>query len=264
MSRLDSLIGDLLKALDRSGKRKDTLIIYMGDHGADLLRGKRTSYEGGVRVPLIMQWNGRAGFSGTVRVELVTTLDLMPTILNAANAPLPSGLAGKSLIPLLGGESKEWRKYLFTEFHLHSAHNFYPQRTIRGERFKLIQNLQPDTVNPGYGFTMNRFFAGLQDVVEKSETIAPTYSLIRRPPEFELYDLKNDPYEFRNLAGDEGYREQFGQLKTKLAEWRKATDDPFLDPKNITRLQAEITASVRNGKPDKKHLNLNYWNYFFE
>ena len=74
MSRLDSLIGDLLKALDRSGKRKDTLIIYMGDHGADLLRGKRSSYEGGVRVPLIMQWNGRAGFVGSVRNELVTTL----------------------------------------------------------------------------------------------------------------------------------------------------------------------------------------------
>ncbi|MED5279653.1 MAG: sulfatase, partial [Verrucomicrobiota bacterium] len=162
MSRLDSLIGDLLKALNRSGKRKDTLIIYMGDHGADLLRGKRTSYEGGVRVPLIMQWSGRAGFNGSVRNELVTTLDLMPTMLNAANAPLPSGLAGKSLIPLLGGETKDWRKYLFTEFHLHSAHNFYPQRTIRGERFKLIQNLQPGTVNPGYGFTMNRFFAGLQ------------------------------------------------------------------------------------------------------
>ena len=48
MSRLDTLIGDLLKALDRSGKRRDTLVIYMGDHGADLLRGKRTSYEGGV------------------------------------------------------------------------------------------------------------------------------------------------------------------------------------------------------------------------
>ena len=264
MSRLDTLIGDLLKALDRSGKRRDTLVIYMGDHGADLLRGKRTSYEGGVRVPLIMQWSGRAGFADSVRNELVTTLDLMPTILSAANAPLPGGLAGESLIPLLAGKAGGWRKYLFTEFHLHSAHNFYPQRTIRGERFKLIQNLQPDTVNPGYGFTMNRFFAGLQGEVEKSESIAPAYSLMRRPPEFELYDLKNDPYEFKNLAGDASVRDQFELLKTKLAEWRKATDDPFLNPKNITRLQAEITASIRDGKPDKKHLSLNYWNYFFE
>ena len=264
MSRLDTLIGDLLKALDRSGKRRDTLVIYMGAHGADLLRGKRTSYEGGVRVPLIMQWSGRAGFADSVRNELVTTLDLMPTILSAANAPLPGGLAGESLIPLLAGNAGGWRKYLFTEFHLHSAHNFYPQRTIRGERVKLIQNLQPDTVNPGYGFTMNRFFAGLQGEVEKSESIVPAYSLMPRPPEFELYDLKNDPYEFKNLDGDASVRDQFELLKTKLAEWRKATDDPFLNPKNITRLQAEITASIRDGKPDKKQLSLYYWNYFFD
>ena len=111
---------------------------------------------------------------------------------------------------------------------------------------------------------MNRFFAGLQGEVEKSESIASAYSLMRRPPEFELYDLKNDPYEFKNLAGDASVRDQFELLKTKLAEWRKATDDPFLNPKNITRLQAEITASIRKGKPDKKHLSLNYWNYFFQ
>ena len=264
MSRLDSLIGDLLKTLDKSGKRKDTLIVYMGDHGADLLRGKRTSYEGGVRVPLIMQWHGRPGFDTSVRRELVSTLDLMPTILSAANAPLPSGLAGESLIPLLEGKAKGWRRYLFTEFHLHSAHNFYPQRTIRGERFKLIQNLQPGVLNPGYDFTMNRFFDGLQELALASQTAGSAYRLMRQPPAFELYDLKNDPYEFRNLVGDRTYQKQFDLLKGKLAKWREATNDPFLNPENIARLQANITASMRNGKPEKKHLTLDYWNYFFE
>lgn len=264
MSRLDSLIGDLLKALGQSGKRKDTLIIYMGDHGADLLRGKRTSYEGGVRIPLLMQWSGKPGFADSVKNELVSTLDLMPTILSAAAAPLPEGLAGRSLIPLLGGESVEWRKYLFTEFHLHSAHNFYPQRSIRGERYKLIQNLQLNTVNPGYDFTMNRFFAGIKKVVKENGVVGPAYDLMRRPPEFELYDLKNDPYEFRNLANDDSFHDQFAALKNELIKWRRATNDPFLNPQNIIRLQAEIIASMREGKPDKKHLKLNYWNYFFE
>ena len=264
MSRLDSLIGDLLKVLNSSGKRKNTLIIYMGDHGADLLRGKRTSYEGGVRIPLIMQWSGKEGFDKSVRSELVSTLDLMPTILSAAKAKLPKGLAGESLIPMLRGRSEDWRKHLFTEFHLHSAHNFYPQRTIRGERFKLIQNLHPGLVNPGYDFTMNRFFDGLQKAVTENKNVRDAYSLMRRPPKFELYDLNNDPFEFRNLADNDNFRSQFQSLKNKMARWRRETNDPFLDPKNITRLQSEIKASIRNGKPDKKHLNLDYWNYFFE
>ena len=264
MSRLDSLIGDLLKALDLSGKRKDTLIIYMGDHGADLLRGKRTSYEGGVRVPLIMQWAGKEGFGKSVRSELVSTLDLMPTILSAAKATLPSGLAGKSLIPMLREGAEDWRQHLFTEFHLHSAHNFYPQRTVRGERFKLIQNLQPGLVNPGYDFTMNRFFDGLQKTISENNTVRDTYSLMRRPPAFELYDLKNDPFEFRNLANDEKYQTQLQSLKKKLAQWRYDTNDPFLNSKNISRLQSEINASIRGGKSDKKYLKLNYWEYFFE
>ena len=264
MSRLDTLIGDLLEALNQSGKRKNTLIIYMGDHGADLLRGKRTSYEGGVRVPLLVQWSGVEGFGKSVRRELVSTLDLMPTILSAAKAVHPAGLAGKSLIPMLQGRVKEWRKHLFTEFHLHSAHNFYPQRTIRGERFKLIHNLQPDLLNPGYDFTMNRFFDGLQKTVAENNKVRDAYSLMRRPPKFELYDLNNDPFEFRNLVDDDDYRAQLQSLKNRLASWRRETNDPFLDPKNITRLQSEINSSIREGKPDKKFLKLNYWNYFFE
>ena len=264
MSRLDTLIGDLLEALSQSGKQKNTLIIYMGDHGADLLRGKRTSYEGGVRVPLIIQWSGREGFGKSVRNELVSTLDLMPTILSAANAALPKGLAGKSLIPMLQGQVKGWREYLFTEFNLHSAHNFYPQRTIRGERFKLIQNLQSGLLNPGYDFTINRFFDGLQKTITESNNVRDAYSLMRRPPAFELYDLNNDPFEFRNLADDKKFRSQLQSLKNKLAEWRRETNDPFLNPKNILQLQSEIKASIRDGKPDKKLLKLNYWNYFFE
>ncbi|MEM7397186.1 MAG: sulfatase, partial [Verrucomicrobiota bacterium] len=164
MNRLDTLIGHLLDELKTSGKYDNTLIAYIGDHGADLLRGKRTSYEGGVRVPMILRWPGTR--HGQVRKELVSTLDLMPTLLEAARAaPIP-GLPGRSLTPLLEGKTIEWRSHLFTEFHTHSAHNFFPQRTVRGHRYKLIHNLMPGTVNPGHDFTLRRFFQDVQKTVE--------------------------------------------------------------------------------------------------
>lgn len=118
----------------------------------------------GVRVPLIMHWldrgkPGRTTVKG-VRNELVTTLDLMPTFLEIAGAKPVVGLPGRSLVSMVEHNIDEWRRYLFTEFHTHSAHNFYPQRTIRDERYKLIHNLLPDEINPGYRFTVERFLAG--------------------------------------------------------------------------------------------------------
>ena len=96
MSRLDTLVGDVLAALERTGKARDTLVIYLGDHGADMLRGKRTSYEGGVRIPLIARFPAGAK-PGQVRDELVSTVDLFPTALALAGAaPVAGVVAGKA------------------------------------------------------------------------------------------------------------------------------------------------------------------------
>jgi N-sulfoglucosamine sulfohydrolase len=262
MSRLDSLVGDLLQVLKKSDKADNTLIIYFGDHGADLLRGKRTSYEGGVRVPLIVKWGDRWK---AVRQELVTTLDLMPTLLDVVGAKPVANLPGRSLIPLMDNKTDAWRTHLFTEFHIHSAHNYYPQRTVRNDRYKLIRNLMPNEVNPGYDFAINRFFAGLQDVIDSNpKPVSNAYELMRKPPEFELYDLKNDPFEFSNLADIPKYSKTLSDLQSRLMKWRQATKDPMLNPKNVQRLKQEIEACFRNGKPEKDHLTLNYPEYFFE
>ncbi|MEO0447139.1 MAG: sulfatase-like hydrolase/transferase, partial [Verrucomicrobiota bacterium] len=257
ISRLDSLIGDLLEALERSGKKENTLIVYLGDHGADLLRGKRTSYEGGVRVPLILHGKG-VHVPGRRVSELVSTLDIMPTLLATAGAKKVDGLPGRYSGPFLDGESPSWRKYLFTEFHLHSAHNFYPQRTVRDQRYKLIMNLLPGRINPGYAFTNARFFNGLSRVIDQApEEIRTAYQRMHRPPLYELYDLRSDPFEFVNLAEEEAHLEVLNRLAGVLEQWREDSDDPFLIEENVQRLQEKIEASMLDGVPDKALLNVN-------
>ena len=263
ISRLDSLIGDLLDALDESGKADNTLIVYLGDHGADMLRGKRTSYEGGVRIPLIIKWPNNAK-SKQVRHELVSTLDLMPTLLAVAQATPVADLPGRSLLPLFNGETPQWRESLCTEFHLHSAHNFYPQRTIRTARYKLIHNLMPGEINPGYDFTLNRFFKGLPATIEAApDHIRQSYRRMRRPAEYELYDLQADPHEFRNLVGDPKHDAVAVELKTRLAAWRQQTTDPLLAASNLAKLKEEVKACFVNGSPEKSKLTLTYPDYFF-
>lgn len=253
LSRLDTLIGDLLEALRQSGQSENTLVVYLGDHGADLLRGKRTCYEGGLRIPLIVRWPGRQQ-AGQVREELVSTLDLAPTILAAARASPIRGLEGTSLEPLLEGGDPEWRQYLFTEYHVHSNHNYYPQRAVRSSRYKLIWNLMPGEENPGHAFTVNRFMGAdeMQQALERtSPAVRGAYARMAEPPEFELYDLDEDPYEFSNLASDPSHQEVLHDLQSRLLAWRERTDDAFLEPLNVRRLKAEVESTFKDGSYER-------------
>jgi N-sulfoglucosamine sulfohydrolase len=261
MSRLDVLVGDLLAALKRSGKSDNTLVIYLGDHGADFLRGKRTMYEGGLRIPFIVNWLGRVK-SNQVLEELVSTVDLVPTMLAVAGAEPEEQLPGRSMLPLLLNESAEWRQYLFSEYHTHAAtDNFYPQRGVHNQRYKLIENLLPDEVNPGYDFT-NAFFDSAPAAIEASAPdIRDAYHLMRQPPRFELYDLQNDPYEFHNLAASAQHRAVMTELQKQLATWREQTRDPLLDADALQQLKQEVY-SIKSKAESKKH-DWSYSRYFF-
>jgi len=273
LERLDSHVGDLLAALQRSGKADNTLVIYLGDHGADFLRGKRTSYEGGLRIPLIVRWPGH--IKPHTREDLVSTVDLMPTVLTATGAQPVSGLAGQPWQPLFQGTPVVWRTHLFSEYHTHAAAaNYHPQRAVRNDRFKLIENLLPDTVNPDYADTFRKLegeavkrgqpsFKGFlsRTISSASPTIRAAYGVMEKPPRYELYDLKSDPFEFHNLASSPETSAILDELKKQLTTWRQQTHDPLLDETNLQRLTAEVTAV--QSKAEGKTLTWRYPDYFF-
>jgi N-sulfoglucosamine sulfohydrolase len=243
MMRLDSYVADLLAALETSGKAENTVVVYIGDHGAALLRGKRTCYEGGVKIPMIIRWPG--GQAGQTREELVSTLDLFPTFCEIAGVKPPDDLPGRSLRAIAHGEMPNWREYLFTEYHVHSNHNPWPQRTVRSARYKLIWNPLAGRVNPRYAHSMNtRPKAGekalLASVIPEAKR---AYVIMKTPPEYELYDLQNDPYEFTNLADDPAYAEPLAKLTKQLRDWQKETGDALKDPENAEKLFDMIQAA---------------------
>jgi len=241
MMRLDHYVGQLLDILEASGKSDQTLVVYIGDHGADIFRGKRTCYEGGVRIPMIIRWPGAP--AQQVRNDLVSTLDLFPTFCAAAGIAAPIGLPGRSLKPLLSGPVSDWRKTMVTEYHVHSNHNPWPQRAIRNHQFKLIHNPLAGQENPGYAFTFHKFLKTEEHIVlgEASERIQQAYARMKQPPEFELYDLETDPFEFNNLAGNPAFRSQQETLLRQLRAWQKKTRDALADPAQARKLFQQIT-----------------------
>jgi N-sulfoglucosamine sulfohydrolase len=260
ISRLDSLIGELLAALDRSGKADDTLVIFLSDHGIDLLRGKRTCYEGGTRIPLIVRWPAKA--RPQVRAELVSTIDLMPTLLEVSGAPPVPDLPGRSWVPLLAGEKPAWRDHLFTEFHTHATvANFFPQRAVRGARYKLIENLLAGEYHPDTD-KIHAELPFVEDAIAAApEPIRSAYQRQQQPPRYELYDLQSDPYEFHDLTDSAEHADIFADLQRQLAEWRRQSSDPLLDPEILRRLKEEVY-SVRRRADAREH-RWGYPDYFF-
>ncbi len=199
----------------------------------------------------------------------------MPTLLMAAGAAPVAGLAGRPLQPLLAREPAPWRTHLFSEFHTHAAAaNFYPQRAVRTDRYKLIENLLPDEVNPGFADTFRKlerdasersqhgFRGGLTAAVASAAPdVRAAYALMERPPRFELYDLQADPFEFRNLGAAPEHAAAFAELRQQLATWREQTADPLLNTAHLQRLKAEVTAKRTKG--ESKSGTWGYPDYFF-
>lgn len=254
--RLDALVGDLLAKLEASGKYENTMIVYIGDHGADLLRGKRTCYEGGLRIPMIITWP-ESEKKNVVSNELVSTIDLYPTFMALSGKKIPDHLPGKSLLPVLDGKSALGREYLFTEYHVHSNHNPFPQRAVRDEGFKLIHNLVAGHENPGYDFSINHAdYGDIEQMIQSApEEIRKAYKRMENPPEFELYDLQNDPYEWNNLAENPEFKNALNHLQQVLYEWQVKTKDPLINKKIAERLFTDIM------KTDAQKMDIPYQNY---
>ncbi|MFH1922373.1 MAG: sulfatase/phosphatase domain-containing protein [Planctomycetota bacterium] len=265
LARLDEGVGLLLSQVEQAGLSERTIVFYFGDHGAQFPRGKGTVYEGGLRVPLIVRWPGRAK-AGTVRCELVSTIDILPTALRAVGMESAAAeLPGRALQPLLAGEpSPEWRQYIFGLTTGSFPRACFVQHSIRDARFKLISSPRPGTENLDAGTYLDEGHphfvvsgATAEDQAAAPEFVGDAFARWSRPPRYELYDLSRDPGEWHNLADDPRHAEVKTRLITTLENWQERTRDPFLDQANVDAYVEEQLANR-----DFRYLKKNFhWSY---
>jgi len=187
---IDESVGRVMDALRKRGDLDSTLIIYMGDNGFQFgehgLIDKRTAYEESMRVPMLARCPELFP-GGRVVDKVVSGLDIMPTCLDAAGAPIPQGLDGRSFLPLLAGkDDPQWRKELLYEYYW--ERNF-PQtptmHALRTDRYKYIH------------------YYGIWDLDE-------------------LYDLQEDPHEMNNLIANPERKDTVKDLNKRLFDVMEA------------------------------------------
>jgi len=203
VKRLDEALGRVLDALKSLELLENTIVLFTSDHGCHFktrnAEYKRSCHESAVRVPTAFQGPGFDG-GGQIR-ELVSLVDLPPTLLDAAGLPVPRDMDGQSIMPLLKGTNEEWPDEVFIQISESQV-----GRAIRTQRWK-YSVVAPD----GDGW---------------EDSAANHYR------EEYLYDLEADPYELTNLAGLDCYQELTAELRGRLIRrmHEAGENEPSIEP----------------------------------
>jgi len=189
---VDDSVGQLLDYLDQSGLADNTIVIYSSDQGFFLGEhgwfDKRWMYEESLRMPFLVRWP-KAVKAGTVNEHLVQNLDFAETFLDLAGVEPPGDMQGRSIVPLLSGESPtDWRESIYYRYYEYPRpHRVPPHYGVRTDRYKLI-------------------YFNLTD-------------------EWELFDLKKDPNEMKSVYAEPAYADTVRKLKAELERLRTQYKD---------------------------------------
>jgi len=229
VSRLDSGVGLLLNVLRDTKHDADTLVIYLSDNGRAFPGAKTTLYDEGIHLPLIVASPAQSK-RGIRNNAMVSWVDITPTILDwaHASAPLEQRLAGRTILPILEQTDPPGWDRVFASHSFHEIQQYYPMRALRTREYKYILNIAAPLEFPIAGDIASS--PSWQAIVARPGVGLGTRTMqafLHRPAE-ELYDLRQDPSEVRNLADDPAHRAVLERMRKELAKFRAATHDPWL------------------------------------
>lgn len=216
VKNLDDGIGVVLKALERNGLMENTIILCTTDHGIAYPRMKCNLTDAGLGVMLIMKWHDRIAH-GAVCDSLVSQIDVFPTLCDLLNLNLPAWVEGKSLLPLLNDPKNEINEEVFGEVTFHAAYE--PQRCVRTRRYKYIRR---------FGTRSDLTRPNLDASPTKSVLLEAGFGRFEQARE-QLFDLRLDPQEFRNLVDDAEHKSVLEEMRGRLQDWMNRTKDPLLE-----------------------------------
>jgi arylsulfatase A-like enzyme len=230
VTQADKDLGEIYALIRSRFAKERTLFVYTSDHGAQWPFGKWNLYDAGIRVPMIMTWPGVIA-PGQRSAAMVQWIDLLPTLIEVAGGQVPEGIDGRSFAGVLRGEATEHRQEIYATHSGDGEKNIYPVRALRTQSFKYIRNLLPEFahtthIDQGGGSGDGwKYFDSWVAAASASPAAAARVQAYHQRPAEELYDLRKDPAEMRNLAAEPSHAATLERLRVKLDSWMAAQGD---------------------------------------
>jgi arylsulfatase A-like enzyme len=238
---MDGQVGAILQQLEADGLADNTIVFFWSDHGDGIPRSKRSLYDSGLRVPLMIRWPkalAPAGATpGSVRDELVSFLDLAPTVLAAAGVAVPVHMQGRVLAGPGAGPAPEYvfaaRDRMDIEYDM--------MRSARDGRFLYIRNFHPELPYVGHIIYRNQ-----SDIMQEwfrlqaegALTGPPALWMRTHRPAEELYDTAADPHQIHDLSAEPAHQPTLARMRQAVQTWMARIDDQGLinEPELIQRM----------------------------
>jgi N-sulfoglucosamine sulfohydrolase len=236
---MDAQVAEILRQLDEDGLADNTIVFYWSDHGDGVPRAKRSLYDSGLRVPLMIRWPGNqsAAPPGSVSDQLVSMIDLAPTVLSLAGVEVPSHMQGRVLV---GPDAAPPPEYVFAARDRMDI-EYDMMRSARDARFLYVRNFAPELPYAGH-ITYRNQSAIMQEWLrleaEGALSGAPALWMRTSRPAEELYDVQADPYQIADIAGDPAHRATLERMRREVVNWMARIDDQGLinEPEMIQRM----------------------------
>jgi N-sulfoglucosamine sulfohydrolase len=243
--RCDDTFGRVMQALDESGFRDNTLVVFLSDNGIAIPFAKCNVYLASTRTPWIVRWPGVVKPGTADQKHFISGVDFFPTVLEALGLPVPDGLDGTSFLPLLKGGSQEGRDMVFTQIDMKAGGDAVPMRCVQDEHYGYIYNAWSDGQhryrNNNEGMTMK----AMNEAAETDTAIAARVKVFRYRASEELYDLEKDPDCLRNLVDNPQHKEVHEQYRQRLRAWMVRTGDPLLAAFDHRDNRQVVNATIR-------------------
>ncbi len=233
--RFDQGLGMLMELLEAQGVADNTIFVVTTDHGIAMPRAKSTLYDPGIETMLMIRWPGGKWTGGRQCEELISNIDILPTLLEACGISIPSSIQGRSFAGLLNSASYQPNEQVFAEKTFHDWYD--PIRCIRTGRYKYVCY-----------FEKNGLYETPSDIHHMGSDIELAQRYTTRPAE-ELFDLQQDPRETRNLVKKPEHAALLGQMRQRLGTWMKQTNDPLLKGPVASPFYYRATKRMAAGEP---------------